>query len=317
MSALAHGPLPGGGGLAPAFAAVRVRLVLVGTLFAIAGVGWWWTAHQMRGMDRGPWTDLGALGWFLGIWVVMMAAMMFPSVAPTVALYSRMTMQRSPLSPLLFAAGYLLTWTGAGLGAFAVAAVTGRIADGALAWDSAGRWVAGTTLVVAAVYELTPLKDVCLGKCSSPLGFLLGSWRDGRWGALRMGTKNGAWCVGCCWALMASLFALGVMSVTWMAFVAGLIALEKTLPRRRVATYATTVLLLTLGVLLLTAPHVIPSLTVPGAGRVNDMQPMAVACAPAGVTTLVRGPFRQRGPRPGQAGSSAPAPSVRRPGRCR
>ncbi len=66
-------------------------------------------------------------------------------------------------------------------------------------------------------YELTPLKDVCLGKCRSPLGFLLGSWRAGRLGALRMGAKNGAWCVGCCWALMASLFALGVMSIAWMA----------------------------------------------------------------------------------------------------
>jgi len=276
MSALARGSLPGRDGLAPALAAVRVRLGLVGALFAIAAFGWWWTVRQMRGMDGGPWTDLGAVSSFLGIWVVMMAAMMFPSVAPTVALYSRMTRQRSPLSPLLFAAGYLLTWTGAGLGAFTVAAATNRIADGALAWDRAGRWVAGTTLVVAAVYELTPLKDVCLGKCASPLGFLLGSWRDGRWGALRMGTKNGAWCVGCCWALMASLFALGVMSVTWMAFVAGLIALEKTLPWRRFATYATTVLLLTLGVLLFAAPQVIPSLADPGTtDRMNGMQPMS------------------------------------------
>ena len=80
------------------------------------------------------------------------------------------------------------------------------------------------TLVVAAVYELTPLKDVCLGKCRSPLGFLLGSWRDGRGGRAAMGARHGAWCVGCCWALMASLFALGVMSIAWMAFVAGLIA---------------------------------------------------------------------------------------------
>src|SRR3954451_7955803 len=255
MSVLEQGPLPGRGGLAPALAAVRGRLGLVGALFAIAAFGWWWTAHQMRGMDRGPWTDLGTLGWFLGIWAVMMAAMMFPSVAPTVALYSRMTMQRSPLSPLLFAAGYLLTWTGAGLGAFAAAAGISRISDDALAWDRAGRWVAGTTLVVAAVYELTPLKDVCLGRCSSPLGFLLGSWRDGRWGALRMGAKNGAWCVGCCWALMASLFALGVMSLTWMAFVAGLIAIEKVLPWRRTATYGTSAVLLVLGVLLFAAPH--------------------------------------------------------------
>jgi predicted metal-binding membrane protein len=147
----------------------------------------------------------------------------------------------------------------------------GRAAGDVLAWDRAGRWIAGATLVVAAVYELTPLKDVCLGKCRSPLGLLLGSWREGPRGALRMGAVNGAWCVGCCWALMASLFALGVMSVVWMAVVAGLIAVEKTLPWRRVATYGTAVLLLALGVLLFAAPHVIPALTVPAAGEMSGM----------------------------------------------
>ena len=255
---------PGGAGLRPAFAAARARLGLIALLFALAGIGWWWTIDQMRSMDNGPWTGLGTLGWFLGVWVVMMAAMMFPSVTPTVALYSRMTKERSPLSPLLFAAGYLLTWAGAGALAFAVAVAGGRIAGDVLAWDRAGRWIAGTTLVIAAVYELTPLKDVCLGKCRSPLGFLLGSWRGGRVGALQMGAKHGAWCVGCCWALMASFFALGIMSIAWMAFVAGLIAVEKTVPWRRVATYGTAAILLALGVLLLAAPDAIPALTIPG-----------------------------------------------------
>ncbi|MFL6095793.1 MAG: DUF2182 domain-containing protein [Blastococcus sp.] len=256
---------------APAFAAVRTRRGLVAVLFLLAGLGWWWTARQMRGMDEGPWTGLGTLGWFLGVWVVMMAAMMFPSVAPTVALYASMTRRRSPLSPVLFVTGYLVTWAAAGLAAFALIALVGRAAGDVLAWDHAGRWIAGATLVVAAVYELTPLKDVCLGKCRSPLGLLLGSWRDGPRGALRMGAKNGAWCVGCCWALMASLFALGVMSVVWMAVVAGLIAVEKTLPWRRVATYGTAVLLLALGVLLFAAPDGIPALTVPSVGPMNGM----------------------------------------------
>jgi predicted metal-binding membrane protein len=273
MSVRAQERVPGGG-LAPAFAAVRVRLGLVAALFALAGVGWWWTARQMRGMDEGPWSGLGTLGWFLGVWVVMMAAMMFPSVAPTVALYSRMTRQRSPLSPALFVAGYLLTWAAAGLVAFALLTVVDRLAGDVLAWDRASRWAAATTLAVAAVYELTPLKDVCLGKCRSPLGFLLGSWRDGPGGALRMGARNGAWCVGCCWALMASLFALGVMSLVWMAVVAGLIAIEKTLPWRRVATIGTTVVLLALAVLLVAAPQAIPALTVPGAGVMDEMTPM-------------------------------------------
>jgi len=253
-----------GSGLRPAFAAVRVRLGLVLALFALAAVGWWWIVGQMQGMDEGPWTSLGTFGWFLGVWVVMMAAMMFPSVAPTVALYSRMTKARLPLAPAAFTAGYLLTWAAAGVAAWTIALVTSRLAGDVLAWDSAGRTIAGATVIVAAVYELTPLKDVCLGKCRSPLGFLLGSWRDGLFGGLRMGAKNGAWCVGCCWALMASLFALGVMSIPWMAFVAGLIAIEKTLPWRRTATYGTAALLLMLGVLILASPQAIPWLTVPG-----------------------------------------------------
>jgi predicted metal-binding membrane protein len=261
-------------GLAPAFAAARARLGLVTLLFGLAAVGWWWTIGRMQGMDDGPWTGLGTFGWFVGVWVVMMAAMMFPSVAPTVALYARMTRARSPLSPLLFAGGYLVTWAAAGVSAFAVAAVGGRLAGDVLAWDRAGRWVAGATLVVAAAYELTPLKDVCLGKCRSPLGFLLGAWRGGRVGALQMGAKHGAWCVGCCWALMASLFALGVMSIAWMAFVAGLIAAEKTVPWRRLATYGTAAILLGLGVLLLAAPDAIPALTIPGGNPMQQMGQM-------------------------------------------
>jgi predicted metal-binding membrane protein len=260
-----------GAGLTPLFSAARARFGLVAGLFALAGIGWWSTLDRMRGMDDGPWTGLGALGWFLATWVVMMAAMMFPSVAPTVALYSRMTRERSPLSPLLFAAGYLVTWGAVGALAFAIGLAGGSIAGDVLAWDRAGRWVAAATLLAAAAYELTPLKDVCLGKCRSPLGLLLGSWRGGRSGALWMGVRTGAWCVGCCWALMASLFALGLMSIAWMAFVAGLIAAEKILPWRGVATYGTAVILLTLGVLLLAVPDAIPGLTIPGRDAMPQM----------------------------------------------
>ena len=257
------------GGLAPAFAAARARLGLVALLFALAALGWWWTAQRMEGMDEGPWSDLGTFGWFLGVWVVMMAAMMFPSVSPTVALYAQVMRERSRISPLLFAVGYLTTWAGAGVLAFLV--LSGDwLAGNVFAWDRAGRWVAGVTLLVAAAYELTPLKDACLGKCRSPLGLMLGSWRAGKTGAIRMGMRNGAWCVGCCWALMASLFALGVMSIVWMAVVAGLIALEKILPWRRVAVYGTTALLFALGLLLLVAPEVVPTLTIPG----GPMAPM-------------------------------------------
>jgi predicted metal-binding membrane protein len=252
-----------GGRARPAVSARRVHWGLVASLLVLAGVGWWWTARAMQGMDNGPWTGLGSFGWFVVVWVVMMAAMMFPSVAPTVALYARMS-TTSRLLPAVFTAGYLLTWAAAGAVAFLIGEVGRHLAGDTLAWGNAGRPLAGATLIVAAGYELTPFKDACLGRCRSPIGFLLGSWRGGRAGALRMGAENGAWCVGCCWALMASLFALGVMSVTWMAVVAGLIAVEKLLPWRRTATYGTAVVLLALGLVLLTAPDALPGLTVPG-----------------------------------------------------
>ncbi len=263
------------GGLGgPSFAAVRAQVGLVGLLFVVAGVGWWWTHGQMQGMDGGPWTSLGTLFWFLGVWVVMMAAMMLPSVAPTVALYSHMTKARTPAAPLFFTLGYLVSWTGVGLLAFAFAKAGGSLSSDVLAWDRAGRWVAGATLIGAAVYELTPLKNACLGKCRSPLGFLLGSWRDGATGGLQMGMRHGGWCIGCCWALMVSLFALGVMSIVWMAFVAALIAFEKFIPFRRAATYGTAGVLLVIGVLLFAAPNAIPALTIHRNGTMSPINQM-------------------------------------------
>ena len=229
-------PAPERGGLGPAFAAVRARLALVALLFALAGVGWWWTVagdagHGQRTVDRSRHARLvpRRLGRDDG-----------GDDVPVGRADGRAVLAHDAAAlvgwPLLFAAGYLLTWAVAGVGR--VRHRGGRRLRSRATCSrgiAPARWVAGATLVVAAVYELTPLKDVCLAKCHSPLGFLLGSWRDGRAGALRMGAKNGAWCVGCCWALMASLFALGVMSITWMAVVAGLIALEKMLPWRRAA----------------------------------------------------------------------------------
>lgn len=263
-----------GDGPAAALAAVRVRLGLVALLMALAAGGWWWSVRRMDGMDDGPWTTLGSFTWFLTVWVVMMAAMMLPSVAPTVALYARMTRSRTPHAPLTFTAGYLLVWVAVGAAAYTVALVATVLFGDGLQWERAGRPLAGATLLLAAAYELTPLKDVCLGKCRSPLGFLLSTWRDGWRGSARMGVELGSWCLGCCWALMAALFALGVMSAQWMAVVAGLIAIEKTLPWRRIATWSTTTALLVLGLLLLAAPDALPGLTEPARTTTPTMTQM-------------------------------------------
>jgi predicted metal-binding membrane protein len=243
---------------------VRAEGGFVALLLTLAAAGWWSTIDQMHGMDEGPWTGLGTLGWFLGVWIVMMAAMMLPSAIPAVAVYAGLARDRTSLAPLFFVAGYLAVWAAVGLAAFGVATAGGRIADGALTWERGGRWAAGATLFLAAAYQLTPLKDACLARCRVPIAFLLGSWRPGRRGGLRMGLAHGAWCAACCWALMAALFALGVMSITWTALVAALVALEKILPWRRVATRGSGALLAVLGLLLLAAPTAVPALTLPG-----------------------------------------------------
>ena len=159
-------------------------------------------------MDNGPWTDLGTFGWFLCVWVVMMAAMMFPSVAPTVALYSTddaaTVAGLSPCCspPATSSPGLLPGSLAFAIGVSLEPMLGGRVRVGSRRPVGRRRHARRCRRVRAH-----PLKNVCLGKCRSPLGLLLGSWRDGWSGALRMGAKNGAWCVGCCWALMASLFA--------------------------------------------------------------------------------------------------------------
>ena len=273
VSAAAQSPAlnrrPARSELGEAFAAVRTRLGLVALLFALAVLAWWLTAERMAGMDAGPGTDLGTLGWFLGVWVAMMAAMMFPSVSPTVALYAQMTRRRGLSRPLLFTCGYLLVWGLAGVAAYGLFHLGRSLFGADLGWDAGGRWLAGGVLTIAALYELTPLKDVCLAKCRSPLGFLLGTWREGARGGLEMGARHGTWCLGCCWALMAALFALGVMSLAWTALVAALIAFEKTVPWGRAATWTTAAVLLALAVALVAIPHSVPGLVVPGAPHEN------------------------------------------------
>jgi predicted metal-binding membrane protein len=212
--------------------------------------------HAMGSMGGGAMAgnsgnELGTLGWFVVTWIVMMAAMMFPSLAPTVALYARITRQRGSDRALLFAGGYLLVWGIAGAAAYGLFEAGRSLFGRDLAFDRAGGVVAAAVVALAALYQFTPLKDACLARCRGPLGFILSCWREGRAGALEMGARHALWCLGCCWALMAALFALGIMSLAWMALVAGLIALEKTLPWRRVAMGGTSLVLVGLAGALL------------------------------------------------------------------
>jgi predicted metal-binding membrane protein len=247
-----------------------IQLGLIGLLLVLAVVAWKLTDVQMGGMDAGPGTDLGSLGFFIGAWVVMMAAMMFPSIAPMVLMFARMQegrRERGQAVPAglttLFVGGYLVSWTTAGLVGYGLFELGASISGDAFSWDNGGPYLAGGIIVAAALYQLTPLKDVCLRHCRSPLFFLLSHSRPGRAGALRMGIEHGGFCVGCCWMLMAALFALGVMSLGWMAFIASLIAIEKLLPWRLVANRSISLLLLVLGLAVAITPENVPGLTLP------------------------------------------------------
>ncbi|MDX6637780.1 MAG: hypothetical protein QOJ01_1291, partial [Solirubrobacterales bacterium] len=133
----------------------------------------------------------------------------------------------------------------------------------AFSWDQGGPYLAGGVILAAAAYQLTPLKDACLSRCRGPLDFLTERWRDGVGGAVLLGLEHGGWCVGCCWALMAALFALGVMSVAWMVFIAALIAVEKLLPWKRSAHRAIALVLAVLGIAVAFTPGSVPGLTLP------------------------------------------------------
>ncbi len=238
-------------------------------LLGAALVAWIVTYQRMHGMDAGPGTDLGGLGWYVGVWVTMMAAMMLPSVAPMVLTFRQISRQRAraghrAVPTWIFLAGYLVAWTGYGLVAYGIYRALKAAAPGFLGWDEGGPYVAGGALVAAGLYELTPLKEVCLRHCRGPLHFVLGGWRPGEAGALRMGVEHGLYCVGCCWGLMLALFALGVMSLTWMAAIAAIVFAQKVLPYGDRLTPVVAVALVAAGIWVMADPSSVPGLREPG-----------------------------------------------------
>jgi len=244
------------------YRAGRAEAGLIALLLALAAAGWILTGERMTGMDAGPGSELGAVGWFTISWLLMMAAMMLPSITPMVVAYSRRSAAGGATAA--FAAGYLATWVAAGLLGYAAIEGVRSLDPGFLAWDEAGRYVAGAVIAAAGLYQLTMPKAVCLRRCRDRPAFLREHWLPGRLGALRMGVAHGGICVGCCWALMAAMLALGAMSLTWMALVAALIAAERLLPWGDATPRAVAVVLVVLAAGVALAPGDVPGLTVPG-----------------------------------------------------
>ena len=235
-------------------------LSILGGLAVLTVLAWaatiWQTAAGDRLMMAGVPMSLelaGRLGitsaaLFLLIWIVMMAAMMFPSVWPVVLVYAAVVRTRGRGSVPLFVTGYLLIW-----GALGVLAYGGYVGVGAVLASTpglSGRLAAltGALVVIAGLYQFTPLKRACLAHCRGPLEYLGRHWRDGRAGAFRMGVAHGAYCMGCCAGLILALLALGAMDLRWMATASAAIALEKLGPRHRAIPGAVGIGLILLGI---------------------------------------------------------------------
>jgi predicted metal-binding membrane protein len=223
-------------------------------LVAGAAVAWAVVVTRMRGMDAGPGTDLGGLGWYLGIWVTMTAAMMLPSTVPVAGAVARLARRNRTV---LFVVGYLTMWTVYGLAAYGLYRFLSSLDTGWLAWDERGPWLAGAVIVAAGIYELTPVKRWSLRRCRSA--------RHPE-NPLRSGLAHGLDCVTCSGGLMAVLFVLGVMSLFWMALVAVAIFAEKVLPHGARLATALALALVALGVWVGVSPASVPGLTQPGGG---------------------------------------------------
>ncbi len=234
----------------------RDRLVVIAGLVAVAGLAWaymFYLAQDMRSMmiplDKGWGTSDFTFQYTM--WAIMMVAMMTPSASPMILTFATLQRKRreqmQPYVPTsTFITGYLLVW--AGFAALATTAQWGLHSAALLSpmMQSSNALLGGTILLAAALFQLTPVKYACLTSCQSPFSFIMSHWREGTGGALRMGLRHGAYCVGCCWALMALLFVTGVMSLAWVGVIAVFVLLEKMAPRVRWVAFVSVPILLTL-----------------------------------------------------------------------
>ena len=256
-------------------AALRRDLVVIAAGIAtVLGLAWIWlllgagtdmnaiAVKRMAGMDGwlmqpAQWSAGYALVMF-SMWWVMMVAMMLPSATPMLLLFARVNRKDkadapAPIPTGFFAAGYLLVW--GGFSAVAVAFQWGLESARLLSpmMMATNVWIAAGILIAAGLWQLTPIKAVCLRQCRTPLSFLIGNWRAGNLGAFRMGLEHGGWCLGCCWFLMTLLFFGGVMNLYWVVGLAVYVLVEKIVPFGHWLGRASGIALAAWGALLLLA----------------------------------------------------------------
>jgi len=234
--------------LALATLAIRDRVVLWGGIIAITALAWIYLVIMPMGAES---RLLDATLMFL-MWAVMMVAMMLPSAAPMLSTYARIASAREGSRAYhvwMFAAGYFVVWTAFSLAATVLqyALQSAAIISNSLRTTSVA---GGIILAAAGIYQLTPLKNVCLKRCRTPIGFFMTNWRDGAAGAFTMGLEHGAFCTGCCWMLMALLFVAGVMNLAWVAAISVLVLVEKAAPFGRAIALASGVAMIAAGLVL-------------------------------------------------------------------
>ena len=248
----------------------RDRLVVLAGLLCLTALAWLYLIAMAAGMsgaamDHGgaamampeikPWSALDFVLMFL-MWAIMMVGMMVPSAAPMILLFARVSRQaREPAGPLAptsaFVGGYLAAWSGFSLAATGLQWALEQAALLSPMMVVASPVLGAVLLIIAGIYQWTPLKHSCLQHCRSPLYFVVGHWRRGTGGAFAMGLHHGAYCIGCCWFLMALLFVAGVMNLLWIAAIAAFVLLEKIAPWGPQIGRASGVLLVLAGVALL------------------------------------------------------------------
>lgn len=253
----------------------RERAVILAVLLGLAVVAWALVIRQAvasgsmsSSMEAPTGLTMGmSIVLFLAIWVAMMVAMMFPAAAPMALMFNAIAAGKrkrgQAYAPTwIFMAGYLVIWMLAGAVAYGVAAGLDRLASQSLWLTAHAGRLGGAVLLAAGLYQLSPLKNVCLAKCRTPTQFIMTSWRNGYNGALRMGIEHGVYCLGCCWLLFVVLFPLGIMNIAAMALLTALIFAEKVLPVGEPVSRIAGLTLIAYGALVIFIPALLPG-TIP------------------------------------------------------
>ena len=254
-----------------------IPLTLLVSLIAVTAIAWAFTLYQPFAMSASMGSAMGemegmamedmamdsmAAGWsfagllvFVTVWTIMMVAMMLPAAAPMILIFAAAQARRDrhvAVPTWIFVAGYILVWAAAGLGAYVLDQAFTELLRSHASIDRV-TWAPlalGITLILAGLYQFTPLKHVCLRQCRSPWGFVAQYWREGRTGAVNMGVRHGLYCLGCCWALFAVLTAVGMMSIAWMLSLTLVVFAEKVFPYGVRISAAVGVALIAIGLLI-------------------------------------------------------------------